>query len=368
LSTLALSSTAARIAAGTGSRRNRRLAVLLLLALAAVAMTAHGLVTGAVVMPLGDVARAIGGILAGGGAVPAAEAVESHVVLALRLPRVLMGLLVGATLAVSGAALQGLLRNPLADPGLVGVTAGASVGAVAVIVLGAGFLPFLPPLLRPLALPIGAFAAGLVTTLVVYRLARDDGATHVAVLLLAGIAINAMAAACIGFGIFVADDRQLRDFQFWTLGSLAGASWPGFWLPAMMMLVSIAGLWRLAGGLNGLALGEGEAVHLGFAVERIKRRLILFVALGVGSTVAVAGAVGFVGLVVPHLARLLIGLDHRWLMPATAALGGGLLVLADSAARVLVLPAELPLGIITAAVGGPFFLALLLANRRRLSL
>lgn len=359
--------TAAILDRGNAKRRLRRRLLVLALGLLTIAIAAKSLTLGAMAIPIEVVTASLKGLVtaaetAGGGLV------EAHIVLTLRLPRVLMGLLIGATLAASGAALQGLLRNPLADPGLVGVSAGAALGAVAVIVFGEAFLYLLPDSLRPSALPMAAFTTGLATTFVVHRLASDGGVTHVAVLLLAGIAINAIVMAAIGYGVFVSTDQQLRDLQFWTLGSLAGASWHGFALPASMMLVALLGLWRLAGDLNALALGEVEAAYLGIDVERLKRRLVLLVALGVGSTVAVAGIIGFVGLVVPHLTRLLAGLDHRYLMPAAMLMGGGLLVMADSMARLVVLPAELPIGIITATIGGPFFLALLLLHRRRLTL
>ncbi len=359
------SATLEAILAGGRRQRARRLAFLAGLAAATAAVAVQGLASGALGLALPAVFRALLGITSADGTI---EPVAAHVVQSLRLPRVLTGLLVGATLAASGAALQGLLRNPLADPGLVGVSAGAALGAVAVIIFGPLFLHLVPEAIRPLSLPIAAFGAGLLTTFVVYRLANAGDGTNVALLLLAGIAVNAMVTAVIGYGIFVSNDQQLRDLQFWTLGSLAGVSWQGFTLPALMMLAAIAGLWRLGGALNGLALGESEAIHLGYDTETIKRVLILLVALGVGSTVAIAGTIAFVGLVVPHLARLLVGLDHRYVMPASALLGGALLVLADTAARLVVLPAELPLGIITSIIGGPFFLALLLWHRRRIVL
>ncbi|MGY6248096.1 FecCD family ABC transporter permease [Bosea thiooxidans] len=288
------------------------------------------------------------------------------VVLNIRLPRVLLGLLVGAGLAVSGALMQGLFRNPLADPGLVGVSSGAGLAAAATIVLGDRFLTGTMMMKLPFAaLPAGAFCGGLASTLALYLIATRGGRTSVATMLLAGVALGALAGALTGLLAFMSDDRQLRDLTFWSLGSLGGASWTKLSVVAPIILPLLLLMPLLARGLNGLMLGEAEAYHLGIPVQRIKALTILLVALAVGASVATAGLIGFVGIVVPHLIRLSIGPDHRLLLPLSALGGAMLLVGADIAARLIVAPAELPIGIVTATIGAPFFLWLLL---RRTSL
>lgn len=286
---------------------------------------------------------------------------QELVLLHIRLPRVLLGALVGGALGVSGALMQGLFRNPLAEPGLVGVSAGAGLFAVAFIVLGAGLA--LPPLVAAHALALAAFAGGLATTLTVYRLATRGGQTAVATLLLAGVALAALAGAGTGLLLFVADDAQIRTVTFWSLGSLGGASWTALGGSAPFLLLAIAAAPLLARPLNALLLGESEAFHLGVRVERVKRMTVVVTALGVGAAVAAAGVIGFVGLVVPHVVRLALGPDHRVVLPGSALLGAVLLPLADLVARTLVAPAELPIGIVTALAGAPFFLWLLLRHR-----
>lgn len=294
---------------------------------------------------------------------PVLMARDQLVLIDIRLPRMLLGLLVGAGLAVSGVLMQGLFRNPLADPGLVGVSSGAGLGAVVVIVLGTSIAAPLISMLGLYALQISAFLGGLIVTFTLYRVATRRGSTQIATMLLAGIALGAIAGAVMGVMIFIASDSQLRDLSFWTLGSLVGANWQKVAASApLIALATIVGL-RLDKGLNALTLGEAAARHLGIAIEQTKRLIILVVALATGAAVAVSGGIGFVGIVVPHLLRLAIGPDHRYLVPASALLGASFLLLADTIARVLVAPAELPIGIVTAAVGGPFFLFILLRRR-----
>lgn len=291
------------------------------------------------------------------------SAIQETVLLSLRLPRVCLGIAVGAALAVCGACMQGLFRNPLADPGLIGVSTGAALAAAATIVLGDALLGGLPAALSAAALPAAAFGGGLGATILVYRMASRHGRTEVATLLLAGIALNALAGALLGLLVFVSDDRQLRDLQFWLLGSLGGVGW-GRLLPALPLLaLPTLLLLAFARPLNALLLGEMEALHLGFDVERCKRAIVVFAACAVGAAVALTGVIGFVGLVVPHLVRLIAGPDHRLLLPASALLGAALLVGADLLARTVVLPAELPIGILTSCIGGPFFLWLLMRRR-----
>jgi len=282
------------------------------------------------------------------------------VILAVRLPRTLLGLLVGAGLAVAGAAMPGLFRKPLADPGLIGVSSGAALAAVAVIVLGSQGLAVLTQACGPFSLPLAAFAGGLATTLLIYRLASRDGHTSVTTLLLAGIAVNALCGAGTGLLTYLADDQQLRTLTFWLMGSLGGATWAEVGSTALLIAAPLLALPFLAPTLNALLLGEAEAGHLGVAAQSVQRLIVALAALAVGAAVAVSGVIGFVGLVVPHLLRLMLGPDHRLLLPGAALLGGSLLLLADLLARTVVAPAELPIGILTALLGGPFFLALLL--------
>ncbi|MFG1290275.1 FecCD family ABC transporter permease [Xanthobacter versatilis] len=305
-----------------------------------------------------------------GDAAPTIALRERIVVIDVRFPRAVLGALTGAGTAVAGAVMQGVFRNPLADPGLVGVAPGAALAAVAFVVFGAPLAMLLPvPLqalglpLQALGLPLAAFAGGLGTTLVIARLAAKDGRTQVATLLFAGLALGALASAGTGVMVFLASEQQTREFLFWTLGSLGGATWLKAALAAPFVLGLLAASIFLARGLDALALGEAEAFHAGVSVERLKRGAVIAVAAGVGASVAAAGVVGFIGLVVPHLARLVVGPSHRVLLPASALLGVAVLLGADILARMIAAPAELPLGVVTALVGAPFFLWLLLRRR-----
>ena len=294
-------------------------------------------------------------------------AFEPHheaIIWAIRLPRVFLGALIGGGLALTGAAMQGLFRNPLADPALIGISSGAAVAAVAVIVLGATTLDFATQALGPFALSLAAFAGAAAATFLVYRLSLVHGRVAVSTMLLAGIAINAVAGAITGVFTFVADDAQLRNLTFWSLGSLGGATWLAVAAAAPLIGFSSLAVLRYTRPLNALLLGEDEAGHLGYHVDRLKRTIVLLVALSVGAAVAVAGIIGFIGLVVPHLLRLTLGPDHRLLLPGAALLGASLLLGADLIARTLVAPAELPIGIVTAIIGGPFFMYLLQRGRR----
>lgn len=289
---------------------------------------------------------------------------ETSLFLHLRLPRVALAIVMGAGLAVCGAALQGLFRNPLADPGLVGVSGGAALGAGLVIVAGGALAPLIFPALRMWLLPIAAFGGGLAAALLVYRLGTRAGVSDITAMLLAGIAINALAGAGLGAFSYFANDEQLRNLTFFTLGGLGAANWTLVALCfGVVLLVSFVFL-RQARALNALLLGEAEAVHLGVDVQRVKRRIFLGVAAAVGVLVAFTGMIGFVGLVVPHLARMMLGPDHHRVLPVSMLLGALLVVLADLGARTFIVPAELPLGVLTAALGAPFFIWLL-AKRGR---
>ncbi|WP_423822221.1 iron ABC transporter permease [Salinisphaera sp. SPP-AMP-43] len=310
------------------------------------------LVFGAVRLPMS-------GVLAALAHVGAPVDQTALIVNAIRLPRAILTTLVGAILAISGAAMQGLFRNPLADPSLIGVTAGASAGASLAIVFGGALTGFAGLSL----VAIAAFIGGAAAVLLVYTLATRAAGTSVATMLLAGIAISALAGSLTSLLEFYASDEMLRRISLWQMGGLEGANWPRVALMGAVAVVVLGGLPRLAKALNALLLGESEARHLGFAVDRTKTILVTLVALGVGVSVALAGAIAFVGLVVPHIVRLAIGPDHRALLPASALAGALLLLAADTVARVAVAPTELPVGLLTALLGAPFFIVLLRGTR-----
>lgn len=285
---------------------------------------------------------------------------EALVLFDIRLPRTLLAIYIGAALAVAGAMMQGMFRNPLADPGLIGVSSGAALAAVSVIAFGYAYFPNVLAVLGVHALPLAAFVGGVTVTGLLVAITSGHRTISTAALLLAGIAVAALASALMGFVAYLSDDRALRDLTLWTLGSLAGASWSKVLgaLPLAGLLVVLSP--RLVRDLNGLLLGEAEAYHLGIDVRRAKLLIVLATAAAVGAAVAVAGIVGFIGIVIPHIVRLLAGPDHRVLLPASALLGATVVLAADMLARVIVAPAELPLGIVTALIGAPFFLHLVL--------
>jgi iron complex transport system permease protein len=337
-------------------------AVILVLAAALVAICVVATSIGAARIPLSRVLMAF---WPDGSSALAAR--DQLILLSIRLPRVAMAGIVGALLASAGALMQGLFRNPLADPGLVGVSGGAGLGAAAMIVAGDRALPT-ALMDSPIVLPLAAFLGALAVTSLLYRIATWQGRTSIATMLLAGLALGALAGAGTGLLVFVANDRQLRDITFWMLGSLAGATWPKVAAVAPFLVLLLACAPALGRGLDLLALGEAEAFHMGVPVERLKRVLIVMIAAMAGAAVSVSGVIGFVGIVVPHLLRLVIGPGHRLLLPASACCGAMLVVVADSFARTITAPAELPIGIVTAIVGAPFFLLLLLNQRSQLAL
>jgi iron complex transport system permease protein len=341
---------------GEGDRTSQGVVVLFLLLLLLVAACLLSLHVGPTGVGLRDLwAYAIGN----GESLTTQERV---ILEAVRLPRTALGLLVGAGLAVSGAMMQGLFRNPLADPGIVGVTSGAGLFAVAAIVLGTGVLAPLAMLLGGQFLPLMAFFGGLANTWILYVIATRDGRTSTTALILCGIAIGALTGALMGLLIVTADDRQLRDITFWSLGSLGGATYGRVLSILPFILVVLAIIPFVARGLDALVLGDAAAFHMGIPVQRLKRIVIIAVAAACGSTVAVAGSIGFVGIVVPHLLRLAMGPSHRFLLPGSALGGGALLLIADSVARTVAAPAELPIGVITALFGAPVFLFLLVGR------
>ncbi len=282
-----------------------------------------------------------------------------YVLLELRIPRLFMAALVGALLAVAGCAMQGLVRNPLADPGLIGIAGGAAAAAALSLAV---FTPTIIPASWWVA--SWAFGGALVSVWLVLKVASSPVGITVATLILAGVAINAIAGTVIGAVSYVASDDALRQISYWTMGSLGGANWQAVGMLTVVAGIAIWGLCRFSRALNLMALGENEAACLGVNVKRVKSRLLWLVAFAVAMATALCGVIGFVGLVVPHIARRLFGVDHRYLMPVSALLGALLLVLADCVSRALMPPLEIPIGIVTSALGSPFFLYLLWQSKK----
>jgi iron complex transport system permease protein len=280
----------------------------------------------------------------------------------IRLPRILMGVVIGAGLAVSGAAIQGLFRNPLADPALIGVTSGAMTFAVAGIL----FFNALSVWVGQAAITICSFAGSLLCTLLVYRLATSNGRTSVATMLLAGIAITALGGALTGLMTYFSTEEELRDITFWTLGSLSGATWEHLMIIAPIVGIALLVLHRYSQSLDLMLLGEHEAAYMGVNVQRAKWIIIICVAIIVGACVSFSGVIAFVALVVPHLVRLVRGPRHSVLLLSGGMLGAILLVGADMIARTIIAPAELPIGILTALLGAPFFIGLLVKSKQQL--
>jgi iron complex transport system permease protein len=283
----------------------------------------------------------------------------------IRLPRVVLSVLIGAGLGLAGASLQGLLRNPLADPGLIGISSGASMGAVVMIIVQNALPVFQSvPALNFYALNLAAFAGAIITTLFIFRIARTGGQAVISTLLLAGIAVRALCESVTGLMTYLANNEQLRSITFWSLGSLGGANWKTVAGIAPFILIPLILLPRLAPALNLLALGEREAMHSGVRVPKLKALLVILATMAVAAGVAVAGIIGFIGLIVPHIVRQFTGPDYRILIPGSALSGAVLLTVADLLCRTIVAPAELPVGIITAVIGAPFFLWLIIKEKR----
>jgi iron complex transport system permease protein len=320
---------------------------LLLLGALTLAAMLVSVTLGAVALPVAEILQAVRG---------AGDATTVAIVQQLRLPRAAVAALVGAALASSGATFQALLRNPLAEPYILGVSGGAAVGAVLAITLGAAWAP-------AWSIPVAAFAGALLAIALVLGIASSVGrALDTRVLLLAGVVVGAFFNACIVLALTLTDVESFRSAVFWMMGSFTGASWRGVAIGAAYFLPALALLVALGRSLNLLSLGEETAEHLGARVERTKLLAFGLASLLAASAVAMAGIIGFVGLIVPHMIRLAWGSDHRFLIPASALLGAGFLVLADTAARMAIAPSELPVGAVTAFVGVPFFVWLL---RRR---
>jgi iron complex transport system permease protein len=355
-----LEKTATEVAGTTGSPPRRRrsaawlLTVGLVVGLLVLVPVAAGV--GAYPIPVGDVLGSVQHKVGlGGGEL---DRVAESVLWNVRFPRIVLALLVGASLGCAGALMQGVFGNPLAEPGVIGVSSGAAVGAVAAIAFGINFL-------GTWTVSAFAFVAGLGTVLLVYAMSRSGGRTEVVTLILTGIAVNAFAGAVIGLFLFFADTAAVNQITFWQLGSLAQATWPKVLavLPCAVLGLAVAPLY--ARRLDLLSLGERPARHLGVDVERLRIVLVLVIALLTAAAVSVSGIISFVGLVVPHLLRMVAGPGHRFLVPGSALLGALVLLAADLTARTVAAPAELPLGVLTALLGSPFFFWLLRRTRRR---
>ncbi|MFB6894188.1 FecCD family ABC transporter permease [Kitasatospora sp. NPDC056327] len=324
-------------------------AALLLFALLAAGIGAYRI-------PLGDILASFAHRLGLGG--HALDRVPESVLWNVRLPRVVLALLVGGSLGCAGALMQGVFGNPLAEPAVIGVSSGGAVGAVGCIVLGLDAL-------GTWTVTAAAFATGLLTVFAVYAMSRSGGRTEVVTLILTGVAVNAFCGALIGLFLFTADTAAISQVTFWQLGSLSQATWGKVLAVLPFAVAGLALAPRYARSLDLLALGERPARHLGVDVERMRLVLITVVALLTAAAVAVSGIIGFVGLVVPHLLRMVAGPGHRFLLPASALGGALVLVAADLAARTLAEPAELPLGVLTALIGSPFFFWLLRRTRTK---
>lgn len=326
-----------------------------LVVLAAVAVTAE--------LALGQVEIAPDRVLAA--LVGNGNAMEDAIIWQIRVPRVALGVAVGVSLSFAGAALQGLMRNPLAEPGLIGVTAGASLGAVMAIVLGGLVVGLLPAVVLPFLLPIAAFIGGAVVIAILFALVRITTSNGIATLILAGVAINAIVGAAIGVLIYIADDQQLRDLTFWTMGSLSVADSRLIGIVFVLAFLAVPVFVYNARSLDLLQLGERAAFCSGLNVNRVRIRIAAAIALCVGAVTCAAGPIGFIGLVAPHIARLVFGPANRVLLPASALIGTILVLTADLGVRLAVPPAEPPIGLATSLIGGPFFLWLLMRQASR---
>lgn len=308
-----------------------------------------------------SVLKIIGSFFSGDSTVPSTDA---YIIGKVRLPRVVMALLVGSILAVAGTCLQGIFKNPLATPDLIGVTSGATLMAAVTIVLGESVRAFIPEALHHSLVSIGAFTGALGAISLVYTIASGNEKTNVVMMLLAGVAVSSLGFALVGFMTYLAKDEQLRDLTFWNLGSLGGATWTKNAILAVVMLGTYSFLILKGKALNAMMLGEKDAEHLGIRVERIKRLTVLFTALMVGTAVAFSGSIGFVGLIIPYILRLLFNSDYTVILPLSAVWGAILLLAADTVSRTIAAPAELPIGILTALLGAPVFIAILVRYKK----
>lgn len=300
---------------------------------------------------------ALGEVISGN---PNVSLSEKYVIWDVRMARIVMAILIGSTLAVAGTSMQGMFRNPLATPDLIGITAGATLMAAITIVLGSFIRHLLPEFLQFSLISIAAFIGALLTTIMVYKMSTTQGKTNVVIMLLSGVAISALGFACVGFLIYLSKDEQLRDLTFWNLGSLGGATWTKNGILFAVMVVSYSFLIHRGKALNAMMLGEKDAEHLGINIEKIKKQIVVLTALMVGSCVAFSGTIGFVGLIVPYILRLIFKSNYQIILPMSAVMGSVLLLVADTFSRTIVAPSEIPIGVITAFLGAPVFIAILI--------
>jgi iron complex transport system permease protein len=292
-----------------------------------------------------------------------ASSIEESVFLQLRLPRVLLCTITGAILSVSGVLMQGLFRNPIVEPGLIGTSAGAAFGASFVFVFASCFGSATQSLVGPLLVPLFAFAGGLISTFIVYQLSMNAKQSSITTILLVGIAINAIALSGTGFMSYLARDPQARSISFWNMGTFSGASWEQFLIVSLVALIVFIISFKEAKKLNALMLGEEEAYYLGVNTKRFKRKILIANTAMVAIATSFVGVIGFMGLIVPHVMRLVVGSDHKKLLPASMIAGAIILILADMGARLFLAPAEIPIGIITSIVGAPIYILLLKSNK-----
>ena len=291
---------------------------------------------------------------------------DHYVLFQVRLPRICLAILVGAGLSFSGTSLQGMFKNPLASPDLIGVTAGSVLFAAFTIVLGTHIKPYLPEVVQYSLLSIMSFIGALLTMGFVYKMSTTNGKTNIGILLLSGVAISALAGAATGLLTYLSDEEELRNLTFWTLGSLGGATWTKVGIVLVVLLVAFYFLINKGKALNAMMLGEQDAKHLGIPVERIKKRIIIFTALIVGTTVSFTGTIGFVGLIIPYILRLIFKSNYYYILPLSTLAGALLLLIADTISRTLVPPSELPIGILTSIMGAPVFIAILIRFKKSL--
>ena len=291
--------------------------------------------------------------------------IQETVLINIRFPRIFLAILVGVGLATSGAILQGLFRNPLIDPGFIGVSSGAAVGAMIAIMFSGFFAFFIPSFLYPFILPILAILGSFLTTIIVYKMSKIFNKTNILAMLLSGIAVNALAGAFIGLFVSISNDVQLRTFTFWTLGGLDNANWFILLITSIFILFPFIFVYKKKSELDIFMLGDAEASNLGLKVEKLKKTIVVISSIMVGISVAFCGMIGFVGLVTPHLVRLFIGPNHKNLISGSALLGAILLTLSDLIAKTIIAPAQLPIGVVTSAIGAPFFVWLIINQKRR---
>lgn len=289
---------------------------------------------------------------------------DKYIVWDVRASRIVMAIIIGSMLSVSGTSLQGLFRNPLATGDLIGLTAGATLMAAITIVLGGHFREYLPEAVQFSLVGIAAFIGSLLAMLLVYKISTSGGKTNVVMMLLSGVAISAIGFSITGFLIYISKDEQLRDLTFWNMGSLAAATWTKNIILAVILIISYTILLPKGKALNAMMLGEKDAQHLGINVEKLKKQIVIIVSLMVGSCVAFSGTIGFVGLIVPYILRLLFKSNYSFILPLSAIFGSVLLLTADTVSRSVVEPSELPIGILTAMMGAPIFIAILLKFKK----